>query len=325
MPRAKIDLGDKWEVSLKKRLSESLPEKIEAEPRTELELFNLAIEGSGGQETVSELKRLYSIQFGRILSKKSAEGAIERSVRRILKALLESGFSGKFTRSKEAIRIGKRVRHGRLLYSDIHKAREKVKRLFLDSKEGSLGKHILSVLEKRNFLQYSEIPYPKENVEKSLLPLFEFGILSEKIVPGGPALYDPSRPVAEKPISKEISGRTGGAGKLFFSRAESEFPGARFERNFRFSHFSLDPKKGLVEARLSIDLVAFQPENSTLHLCQFSERLSVQALRSFRERAGLLSLPCYLHLFYPKSDIPAPSSAEKYAVKAGIALHGIKL
>ncbi len=323
MPRAKIDLGDKWEASLEKRLSESLPEKIETEPRTELELFNLAIEGSGGKETVSELKRLYSIQFGRTLSKKSAEGAIERSVRRILAPLLESGFSGKFSRSKEAIRIGKRVRHGRLLYSDIHKAREKVKRLFLDSKEGSLGKHILSVLEKRNFLQYSEIPYPKKNVEKSLLSLFEFGVLSEKIFPGGNALYDPLRPISDKSLPGKFPERRGI--RTFFPLAEREFPGGLFERNFRFSRFSLDPKKGLVETKFSIDLVAFQPENSALNLCQFSERLSVQALRSFREKAGFLSLPCHLHFFYPKSDIPAQSSAEKYAVKAGIALHGIKL
>ncbi|MFH0962263.1 MAG: hypothetical protein V1820_06285 [archaeon] len=314
MPRAKIDFGEKWEATLTARLSSALPEKISSEPRTEKELFELALAEAGGKQTVSELKRLYSIQFSRALSNKSAVSALNRSVRHLLGPLL-SKLPPEFKKSINKIQIGRGGKHGLIFFTDRAKAAEKLRKIYLSARQKSLGKEVLLALERRNFLPVESLPCPRSQAEHSLKPLFEFSLVGEEQVPGGKqVLFLPDRELALPEGPAERPGGKGG----FLPLAEQEFPGGKFTRNFKFSRFSFERKEGIVERRLSFDLVVFQPVNGSLHLCDISPRdASVQAVRILREKSILLGVPAHLHLFATEFR----KSAVDYSERNGILLH----
>lgn len=314
MPRAKIDFGEKWGETLTARLSSVLPGKISSEPRTEKELLSIALEEAGGKQTISELKRLYSIQFSRALSTKSAVSALRRSVRGLLGKLLSALPAG-FRKSESKIQIGRGGKQGALFFADRGAARDKLRKLYLSSRQKSLGKEVLLALERRNNLPVESLPCQRGQAEVSLKPLFEFALIEEKQVSGRATLFSPDRELAEDEANLPAPEK-----RALFPLAERAFPGGAFTRNFSFPRFSLSRKGGLAERRLAIDLVVFQPANGALHLCDLLPReATAQAARSLREKAVLLGVPAHLHIFAPGFQ----KAAAGYSERNGITLHKI--
>lgn len=306
MPRAKISLGEKWEETFLSRLAPVLAARLAAEAMTERELADLAVALAGTKELAGELKRLYSLQYSRHLSERTAVGTIRRVALKSLAAALSRPPAG-VRKSKSRIRIGSSGRMGFLYFPSEKAAAEKLRKLYLAAKRKSLGREILLSLGRRNFLRLASLPYPRRQVEASIAPLLEFSVVEERIAPDGNYLCLPSEPVADSE-AKPADGK-------LLREAEREFAGEEITRGLEICEWVLGAQ-GLrrMTRRISFAAVA----GNILHLCDVSARqATVAKLRELREKAALLRLPAKLHLFAPAFS----EEALEYAEKTGIAAH----
>jgi hypothetical protein len=300
MPRAKIDLGEKWEATFSAKLSPAVVARVRAEPQTERELSEFALSSANAKELAANLKRIYSLQFSRHISGKTAFSTIERAVMRALTAAKRK-FPAEFQISRNSVQIGRGERHGKL------------RKLYLSSKENSLGKEVLLSLDKRNFLPIDSIPYSRKHIDQSIAPLLEFGAVESRISSKGPFLALPGRPVDDEAAVRK-------SGKFPLTEAKKLFPNCRLTENFRASRWIVGTG-GLAERRISFPLVAFDSAARAVHLCDSSgKQTGPAALREFRERASDLAVPAFLHFFAPSFS----KESEEYARKHGISLHLVK-
>ncbi len=333
MPRAKIDLGAGWEAAFESKLAPLLSAKVSEEPRTERELSEISLEAAGGEaglrEMAGQLKKLYALQYGRHLSDRTARATIGRTIARVLSKVKSGPLVARFSVSKRKIQVGREGKHGRLFFSGKDAARSKLSKLYLSSRGGgkSLGREILLILEKRNSLLLSSIPYPEASVERAIAPLLDFGVVERRISKSGPFFCLPDRPVQDPSDSPAAGGRgTGGArapGETIALAKKALPPSSLLLPGFSASRWILSPE-GPREKRFRFSLAAFDKGARTLHLADFSEReASPAAARLLAEKASDLGLPAVLHLFAPAFS-PA---CEKYAASRGVLLHplGAKL
>ena len=315
MPRPKIDFGEEWQKSLKERIEPFVLQEIGKRPLTENEIFGAALAAIGGkgshQKLAGDLRRLYSLQFRRRLSERSASLSVVRSLKQAVAGVKEDLLGGgKVFATRKPIQFGKEF-YGRIFYLGGQEELVPRKAEAVILRNDCLASKLLRQLKEKDCLFLKDIPYQKRLVDLAvgLLKAYKLARIAE---------IDGVKMVVREGFEPQtiklnpVSGKTGMEEGKFFREK-----GFEVKENFYAGRWALKADGPGIE-KFKFSMVAFDRANRLLHLADVArKRADASILRAFKRKADEWGLPASLHFFAPSFTEPA----ESYAKKWGIALH----